>query len=58
VLNKKHVEKFILLLEKMYSQNSQIVFTSDDNEKVIQAVARRVMRDKFAGGMMVAIHNS
>lgn len=58
VLDDKLVETFILLLEKMYSRNSQIVFTADNDEKILQVVARRVMRDRFAGGMMVAIHNS
>ena len=56
VLYDERVENFVVLLEKLYSRNSQIVFTAGEEEKVIQAVARRVMRDKFAMGMMVGIH--
>ncbi len=55
VVNEKCIENFVALLEKLYSRNSQIVFTAGEDEKVFQSVARRVMRDKFAMGMMVGI---
>ena len=56
VLDNEQVEKFVSLLEKLASRDSQIVFTTGDDIKILQAVARRVMRDKFPMGMMVEIH--
>lgn len=55
VLNNELVEKFVALLEKLASRDSQIVFTTGNEIEAIQAVARRVMRLKFPMGMMVEI---
>lgn len=55
VLDNEQVEKFVALLEKLVSRDSQIVFTARGDIKVLQAVARRVMRGKFPMGMMVEI---
>lgn len=55
VLGNEQVEKFVALLEKQVSRDGQIVFTAGGDIKVLQAVARGVMRDKFPMGMMVEI---
>ena len=54
-LDDKYVENLAVLFENLCSRDHQVVFSAGGDVKVLRAVARRVMRDKFAGGMMVGM---